>query len=88
MKNRSYMWGSTAVSTPERFTDNSMITPNQCVSTKNTSVRKSLCQFTNTLDVKHKTDVWMFGANKAKCKSIKKAMCCGKTLQIFEVIQK
>ena len=60
------------VSRPEGCTDNSMITPNPYVSSKNSSARKSLPQFTETLDVKHKTAVCRFSASKAKRKAIKK----------------
>ena len=60
------------MSTPEVCTNNSPMIPNPPVSNKNPSTRKSLRQLTETLDVKHKTDVWRFGAGKAKRKSIKK----------------
>ena len=48
------------------------MTPNPYVSTKNPSTRKSLRQFTETLDVKHKTAVCRFGATKENRKSIYK----------------
>ena len=41
------------------------MTPNPYVSTKNPSAIKSLLQFIETLDVKHKTAVCRFGADKA-----------------------
>ena len=59
------------VSTSEVFTNKSTTKPNPSVSTKNPSSRKSLHQFTETLDVKHKTAVWRFGAAKAKRKANK-----------------
>ena len=59
------------VSTPEGYTKNIPITPKPYVSTKNNSSRKSLPQFTEKLDVKHKTAVRRFGAAKAKRKAIK-----------------
>ena len=53
------------VSTPEGFTNNSLMTPNPYMSTKNPSARKPLHQFSEILDVKHKTDVQMFvGSNE------------------------
>ena len=45
------------VATPEGCTKNSPITPHPSVSTKTTNARKSLCQFSETLDVKNKTTV-------------------------------
>ena len=57
------------------------MTPKPFESTKNTNARKQLCQFTETLYVKHKTAVSRFGVAKEKCKTIKKAMDCGKTFQ-------
>ena len=59
------------VSTHEGCTQNSPMTPTSYVSTKNTSARKPLREFTETLDVKHKTDVWRFSTAKAKHKEIK-----------------
>ena len=53
---------ATMVSTPEGFTDNSKMTPNPYVSKKNPSAIKSLRQFSETLDVKHKTAVCGLGA--------------------------
>ena len=46
------------ISTPERFTNNnprSLMTP---TTVKKPSARKSLCLFTNILDVKKKADIW------------------------------
>ena len=60
------------VSTPEVCTNKITMTPNPSVSTKNPSARKSPHQFTETLDVKHKTYFRRFGAAKAKRKATKK----------------
>ena len=57
---------SEIVPTPKGCTDNSTMTPNSSVSNKNSSARKLLHQFTETLDVKHKTAVCRFAAAKAK----------------------
>ena len=76
------------VSTSESCTDNSPMTPNPSVSTKNPSARKSLYQFTETFYFKHKTSVRSFGAAKAKHKAIKKETFCGQTFQSAVVIQK
>ena len=59
------------VSTPEGCTNNSLITPNPSVSTKNPNARKPLRKFTEALYVKHKTAVRKFGASKSKRKAIK-----------------
>ena len=40
------------VSTPEGFTDNSPISPRKSTPVKKPSARKSLCMFTNFLEVK------------------------------------
>ena len=48
-----------------------LTTPNPYVSTKNTSPRKLTCQFTETLDVKHKNDAKSFSAAKENHKEIK-----------------
>ena len=42
------------------------------MSMKITSARKLLHEFIETLDVKHNTVVWRFGAAKSKSKAIKK----------------
>ena len=42
------------VSTPEGFTKNSPISPMTSSPVKKTSAQKSLCMFTNALDVKEK----------------------------------
>ena len=49
------------VSTTEWCTDNSPMTSNPYVSTKNPSERKPQRQFSETLDVKHKTSVCRLG---------------------------
>ena len=59
------------VSTPEGCTDNSPMTPNPSVSNKHPSARKSLHQFSDTLYVKHKTAVRMFGTAKSNHKVTK-----------------
>ena len=54
------------VSKLEGCTNNSPITPNPSVSTKNISARKSLQKFSEKLDVKHRTAVCRLGTPKAK----------------------
>ena len=54
------------VSTPEGCTNNIPMTPNPYVSNKKLSARKSLYQFTKTLNVKHKTTVCKFVATKKR----------------------
>ena len=75
------------MSTPEVCTNNSPMIPNPPVSNKNPSTRKSLHQFTDTLDVKHNISVWKFSAVKANRKAVKKSICCVHTLQIAVVIK-
>ena len=58
------------VSTNEIGTDNSPMSPSQYVTVKKSSARKSLRQFLEALDVKHKTAVCRLGAAKSKCKAI------------------
>ena len=58
------------VSTPEGYNINIPMTPNQYDSTKNPSARKSLRQFSETLDVKHNTAVCRLGTAKSKHKKI------------------
>ena len=75
------------VSTPEGCTDKSPMTPKPYLYTKNPSARRPLYQFTETLDVKKKTDVRRFGEAEENSKAIKKgnALCshiekhCGHT---------
>ena len=59
------------VSTPEGFNDNSPISPMTSTPVKKPSARKSLCLFTNILDVKNKTATRRVGAAKYKRKAIK-----------------
>ena len=58
------------VYTPEIFTDNSPMSPGPPMIVKIFSARKSLCLFTEVLDVK-KTDVRQVGATKSKRKAIR-----------------
>ena len=60
---------STMVSDPKVFTENIPMSPNQYVTVKNPSARKSLNQFLYTLDVKPKTAVRRFCAAKSNHKS-------------------
>ena len=71
------------VSTPKGCTDNSQMTHNPSMSTKNTSVSISLCKFIDTLDIKHKNTVCRFGATKEKSKEI----CCSRKSQRKVVIE-
>ena len=59
------------VSTPEGFTNNSPRSPMKPTPVKEPSARKSLCLFTNILDVKNKTATRPVGAVKSKRKKIK-----------------
>ena len=52
------------VSTPEIFTENIPIPHGPPVTVRNPSARKSLHLFTEVLDVKNKTIVYLFGAVK------------------------
>ena len=63
---------SAMVSTPEGCIEKSPMITNPYVSDKKPSAIKSLHKFTETLDVKHKTDVNRFGGAKAKHKGTKK----------------
>ena len=76
------------VSTPEEFTNIIPITPKPSGYTKKSSARKPLHQFTETLDVTHKTGFCRFCASKANNKEIKKEMCCGRLFQSAVVIKK
>ena len=58
------------VSTPERFTDNSRMSPGITIIFKNCSARKAFHLFTEVLDVKKKTDGLRVGAAKSKRKAI------------------
>ena len=57
--------------TPERFTDNSPIYPMASILVKKQSAQKSLCMFTNILEVKKKTAYRQVVAAKYKPKAIK-----------------
>ena len=59
------------VSTPEGFTDNTTRSPMTPPTLKKPSARKSMCIFTNILDVKKKTAIRRVGAAKSKFKTIK-----------------
>ena len=54
------------VTTPEVFPNNSPRSPMTPPTLKKPSDRKSLCIFTNTLDVKNKTAIRRFGTSKLK----------------------
>ena len=54
------------VSTPEGLTNNSPRSPMTPTPVKKLSTRKSLCLFTNILDVKNKAATRQFGADKSK----------------------
>ena len=58
-------------STPEEFNDNSPISPMTSTPVKKPSARKSLCMFTNVLEVKNKTTCCRVRAYKSKRKVIK-----------------
>ena len=58
------------VSTPEGFTRYSTISPMKSTPVKKTSARKSLCLFTNILDVKNKNATRQVGDAKSKRKAI------------------
>ena len=59
------------VSTPEELTDNSPIFTMKPIPVKKSSAQKSLCMFTNILDVNKKTAYRQVGATQSKCKAIK-----------------
>ena len=59
------------VSTPEVFTNYSPISPITSAPAKKPCARKSLCIFTNILDVKNKTATRQVGASKSKRRAIK-----------------
>ena len=68
------------VSTPERFTDNSSISPGPPMIVKKYSARKSLCLFTEVLDFKKRTAFFRVGADKSKRKEIRAdSMLCSST---------
>ena len=57
------------VSTLEGFTNNSPMSPEPSVTVKNPSTRKSLSQFTEVLDIKHKTDFCRLSVAKSERKA-------------------
>ena len=59
------------VSTPGLFTNNSPMSPSQSMTVKHSSAIKFLLQFSEALDVKHKTAVRWFGASKSKHETIR-----------------
>ena len=59
------------VSTTDKFTYNSTMLPGPSVTFRNPSARKSLCLFTEFLDVKNKTDVSPVSAAESKCKAVR-----------------
>ena len=59
------------VSAPEGCTGNSTMTPNEYDPTKNPSAIKPLCQYSEALDVKHKTSIRRLGAAMAKHEAIR-----------------
>ena len=59
------------ISNPEGFTDNSPIYPMTSTPVKKPSTIKSLCLFTNILDVKKESAYRWVGAAKYECKEIK-----------------
>ena len=63
------------VSTPEGFTTNCYISPMTSTPVNKPRARKSLCLFTNILDVKKETATRQVGADKYNRKAIK----CGTT---------
>ena len=66
---RSILKSATA-STPQGFTDNSLMSTIQSVTVKNAIARKSLRHFLYILEVKPKTAVIRFCAAKSNCKAI------------------
>ena len=58
------------VSTPEVFNDKSPIPYGPPVPVKQSNARKSIHQFSETLDIKPKTDVRRLCAAKSKCRAI------------------
>ena len=57
--------------TPEGFTNDSPITPMTSTPVNKPSDRKSLCLFTNIIDLKNKTATCKVGAVKSKRKTFK-----------------
>ena len=59
------------ISTPEVFSNDGPISPMASIPVKKPHARKSLCLFTNILDVKKETASHLVGAAKYKLKTIK-----------------
>ena len=59
------------VSTTEVFTENSPISPSQSTTVKNPIARKPIHKFLDTLEVKPKSDIRRFRADKSKRKEIR-----------------
>ena len=59
------------VSTPEEVTDDSPNVPMTSTPVKKTCARKSLCLFTNILNVKMKTEQRCVGSEKSKIRAMK-----------------
>ena len=59
------------MSTPEGVIDDSPNAPMASTPVNKPSARKSLCPFTNILNVKNKTAKRRVGASKSKCTSMK-----------------
>ena len=80
-QNLKYILESVILSTSERFTYNSPNVHMPSTPVKKTSARKSLCLFTNILDVKPKTAKRRVGAAKSRRKAMKvgNSLCTNKT---------
>ena len=76
------------LSTPEGVTDNSPNVHMKSKLVKKPSARKSLCLFTNILDVKPTTAKRCFVATKSRCKSMKVCNSLWKNKQKEKGIQK
>ena len=61
------------VFTPELFTNNRTRSTMTTPTLKKSSARKSLCLFTNILDVKNRTFIRRVGADKSNCEAIRAA---------------
>ena len=59
------------VPNPERFTDNSQISPSQSMTVKNPSAQKSLSQILEELDIKYKTAINRLLMQNEKLKAIR-----------------
>ena len=70
-KNLKYILDAAMVSNPKEVTDDSPNVPMTSTLVLKTSARKSLCHFTNILNVKKKTVKRCVGASKSKHRSVK-----------------